>query len=56
MGISFLIYAFLFTPTFTGIQLGRKIPCFTPFCFNAPYQFSPLNNLRPLIFGLKLFG
>ena len=27
-------------------------PCFTPFCINAPYQFTPLLNLRPLIFGL----
>jgi hypothetical protein len=22
--------------------------CFTPFCFNAPYQFTSLLNLRPL--------
>jgi hypothetical protein len=29
---------------------------FTPLCFNAPYQFTPLPNLRPVIFGLTLFG
>ena len=23
-------------------------PCFTPFYFNAPYQFTPFLNLRPL--------
>jgi hypothetical protein len=30
--------------------------CFTPFCFNAPCQFTPLLNLRSLIFGLTLLG
>lgn len=31
-------------------------PCFTPFLFNVPCQFTPLNNLRSLIFGSKPFG
>jgi hypothetical protein len=26
------------------------------FCFNATYQFTPLLNLRPLIFALMPFG
>ena len=26
--------------------------CFTPFCFNVPYQFTQLLNLSPLIIGL----
>jgi len=30
--------------------------CFTPFCFNAPCQFTPLLNLRSLIFGTTPFG
>jgi hypothetical protein len=30
--------------------------CFTPFSFNAPCQFTPLLNLRSLVFGLKPFG
>jgi hypothetical protein len=29
--------------------------CFTPLCFNAPYQFMPLPNLHPFIFALMLF-
>ena len=33
----------------------RLSPCFTPFCFNAPRQYTLL-NLRPLIFGLTPFG
>ena len=37
------------------------MPCFTPYClipscFDALYKFTPLINLRPLIFGLTLFG
>jgi len=31
-------------------------PCFTPFSFNAPCQFTTLINLRSLVFGLKPFG
>lgn len=30
--------------------------CFTPFCFNAPYQYPSHPHLCPLIFGLTLFG
>ena len=30
--------------------------CFTPFWSNFPCQFTPLLHLRPLIFGLTLFG
>jgi hypothetical protein len=30
--------------------------CFTPFRFNAPCQFTPLHNLRFLIFGLTPLG
>jgi hypothetical protein len=30
--------------------------CFTPLCLNAPYQFTLLPNLRPLILGLTFFG
>lgn len=34
--------------------------CFAPVCFvfffNAPYQFTLLLNLFPLIFGLMFFG
>ena len=42
-------------------DLGTLRPCFTPvcfmpFCFNAPYQFTPLPNLCPLIFSLMLSG
>jgi hypothetical protein len=33
----------------------EPMPCFTPFCFNAPCQFTLL-NLRPFKFGLTLFG
>jgi hypothetical protein len=29
---------------------------YASFCFNVRYQFAPLFNLRPLIFGLTLFG
>ena len=31
-------------------------PCFTLVCLNAPCHFTPLLNIRPLIFGLTLFG
>jgi hypothetical protein len=31
-------------------------PCFMPFCFNTPYQFAPLLNLRSPIFGLTAFS
>jgi len=27
-----------------------------PFCFNAPYKFTPLHNLYFLIFSLTFFG
>jgi len=30
-------------------------PCLTPFCFNAPCQFTPLLDLRSRIFGLTPF-
>jgi hypothetical protein len=30
--------------------------CFSPFCFKVLCQFTPLLNLRRLIFGLTLFG
>jgi hypothetical protein len=35
-------------------------PCFTPvcfmsYCYNAPYQCTPLPNVCPLIFNLMLF-
>jgi hypothetical protein len=30
--------------------------CFTPFCFNAAYQFTPLLNLRYIMFGLTPFS
>ena len=30
--------------------------CFTPFCVNAVSKFTLLPHLRPLIFGLMLFG
>jgi hypothetical protein len=29
---------------------------FTPFCFNASCQFTPLRDLRSLIFRLTTFG
>jgi hypothetical protein len=29
---------------------------FTPFCFNAPCQFTPLRNLHSLNFGIMPFG
>jgi hypothetical protein len=28
-------------------------PCYTTFCFNAPYQFTPLFYLRPFFFGFN---
>jgi len=31
-------------------------PFFTSICFNAPYQFTPLYNVRCHIFGLTPFG
>lgn len=31
-------------------------PFLTMFCFNAPYQYTPLLNLRPFIFSLTPFG
>ena len=31
-------------------------PCFTPFCFDFSYQFTPLPNLRSLIFCSTSFG
>ena len=31
-------------------------PCFTLVCLNAPCHFTPLLTIRPLIFGLTLFG
>jgi hypothetical protein len=31
-------------------------PCFTPFCFNALCHYTPLLNIRPLVFGLRPFG
>jgi len=37
------------SPCFTSIY-------FTPFCFNTPYQFTALLNLRSVIFGLTPFG
>ena len=30
--------------------------CYTPFCSHVPCQFTPLLNLRSLIFGLTPFG
>jgi hypothetical protein len=30
--------------------------CFMPFYFNAPYQYTPVLNLNPLIFSLMPFG
>lgn len=31
-------------------------PFLAMFCFNAPYQYTPLLNLRPFIFSLTPFG
>jgi hypothetical protein len=31
-------------------------PCFTPFCFNASFHFTPLLNLRFHIFSVRPFG
>jgi hypothetical protein len=31
-------------------------PCFTPVCLNVTCQYTPVLNLRPLIFGLTPFG
>jgi hypothetical protein len=30
--------------------------CFTPFCFNVPYQYTPFLNLSRFIFSLTYFG
>jgi hypothetical protein len=36
--------------------LNTRKPCFTSFCFNFPYQFSPLLNLHLFILALIPLG
>jgi hypothetical protein len=42
--------------TLSSLRRSQVLLVLRFFCFSAPYQFTPLSNLRPLIFGLKLFG
>jgi len=48
-------------PAAVAINNITRLPCFTlvyfkPSCLKPPCQSTPLLNLRPLIFRLKLFG
>jgi len=38
----------------SGVRV--KPVCFMPFSYNAPYQFTTLLNLSPIIFNLTLFS
>jgi len=42
-------------------ELNTPRPCFMPvgfmpFCFSAPFQFTPVLNLWSLVFGVVPFG
>jgi hypothetical protein len=39
-----------------SVTLLLRPTCFTPFCFNAPCQYTPPLNTRPLILSLKTSG
>jgi hypothetical protein len=43
-------------PSKLEIYLNTPRFCFMLFCFNAPCQFTPLLNLRCLLFGFMRFG
>ena len=43
-------------PSILRVVLHLRPTCFTPIYFNAPCKFTPLLDLRSLIFGLTPFG
>jgi len=49
-------YNFFYGTGLLLLFLCTRSPCFTSFCFNAPYQYTPFLNLRTVIFGLTPFG
>ena len=61
------IYIYIRTHTHTHTHTHTRVickhgsatlpgSCFTPLCYQAPYQFTLNLNLRRLIFGLTLIG
>jgi hypothetical protein len=55
---------FLLFVTLSAVRISLLLPsspsfttvCYTRFCINAPYEFTPTPNLHPVVFGSKLLA